>query len=335
MRLLTYLLGLAVLVGFMPTAADAAPCLIFVHGMQQDSGTYTDWNKARDYWKSGSRDFIKEATRNFTSPYYVVGYDGTKAYWRPVAAGHVAEEIVNAANGGADDGGNRCTGATYYLVIAHSMGGAVMDFILGNATPGDLNYNLNGGPFDQVAAKISYVITVSGAHRGSVGADAVCGEHPNPVCNWIGPWIRDCNLATSWLRSDDSVQVKNFANAPDRNIYLIAGYKWSFSTYLCMPSGENDSTVQYASMFACSGNASTAYNNGNVCNNSSKQESSGFFNIDAGYENHSEIATDANRNERRTVPDTVYWLCNGSPCPGNVLAVSSRSSAQQVSKIYQ
>ena len=338
MRVVSRLLILAILVGLVPTVAAAAPCLIFVHGMQQTSETYTDWSKARNYWKNndgqGPRDFIEAATKSFQVPYYVVGYDGTKAYWRPIAAGHVAEEIVNATSGGADDGGNRCTGATYYIVVAHSMGGAVMDFILGNSTVGDPNYNLNGGPFDQVAANVSWVVTVSGAHRGSRGADAVCGEHSNPLCNWLGPHIRECNLATQWLRSDESVQVKNFSNPPDRNIYLIGGYKWYYTTEACMPWGENDGTVQYASIFACSGSTTTGYYNSDVCGNSSKQEASGFFNIDAGYENHEEIANDGNRNERRTVPDTVYWLCGGTPCAGNVLATSSRSSGQQVGKLY-
>jgi len=337
MRVVSRLLILAILVGLVPTVAAAAPCLIFVHGMQQTSETYTDWSKARNYWKNndgqGPRDFIEAATKSFQVPYYVVGYDGTKAYWRPIAAGHVAEEIVNATSGGADDGGNRCTGATYYIVVAHSMGGAVMDFILGNSTVGDPNYNLNGGPFDQVAANVSWVVTVSGAHRGSRGADAVCGEHSNPLCNWLGPHIRECNLATQWLRSDESVQVKNFSNPPDRNIYLIGGFKEQFGRSVCL-SGNDDGTVQYASQFACSDLPSASYDNSNVCDNSRKMQPSGFFNIDAGKENHTEVHQDSVRGERRTVPDTVYWLCGGAPCGGNVLAVSSRSTAQQVGKFY-
>ena len=39
-------------------------------------------------------------------------------------------------------------------MIAHSMGGAVMDFILGNNDSSDPNFNYNG-PYDQVAQRIS------------------------------------------------------------------------------------------------------------------------------------------------------------------------------------
>lgn len=45
----------------------AADCLIYVHGKQTDTGTYTNWNTARDYWKDDSRDFVKEATKNFAT----------------------------------------------------------------------------------------------------------------------------------------------------------------------------------------------------------------------------------------------------------------------------
>jgi hypothetical protein len=69
---------------------------------------------------------------------YVIGYNGTKAYWDPQAAGEVANEIVNATNGGNDGGGNHCArtyaeGGTFW-VIGHSMGPTVIDFILGTAT---------------------------------------------------------------------------------------------------------------------------------------------------------------------------------------------------------
>ena len=49
----------------------AKTCLIFVHGLQEDSGTYLNWNIARNYWKGTDNttgvatDFIKTATRDF------------------------------------------------------------------------------------------------------------------------------------------------------------------------------------------------------------------------------------------------------------------------------
>ena len=116
--------------------AAAQPCLIFVHGKQTNTNTLNNWQAARDYWKSGSRDAVASATKNFAASYYVIGYNGTDTYWGAGAAGEVANEIVNATNGGPDGGGNRCAltfaqGGTFW-VIGHSMAGPVMDFILGN-----------------------------------------------------------------------------------------------------------------------------------------------------------------------------------------------------------
>lgn len=97
--------------------ASAQPCMIFVHGKQTDTNTYTNWNSARNYWKNGSNDFVKAATKNFATSYYVVGYNGTRPYYETQSAGEVANEIVNATNGGADGGGNRCA-KTYAQVDA-------------------------------------------------------------------------------------------------------------------------------------------------------------------------------------------------------------------------
>src|SRR5258707_14064474 len=97
---LTLLTASAVLA--MASAASAAPCIIFVHGKQTNTNTFTDYNAARNYWKSGSRDAVQTVTKNFASSYYVVGYNGTQAYFDAQAAGEVANEIVNATNGGAD-----------------------------------------------------------------------------------------------------------------------------------------------------------------------------------------------------------------------------------------
>src|SRR5688572_16991704 len=157
--------------------ASAQPCLIFVHGKQTNTNTFTSYTSARNYWVNGSADFVRTATKSFATPYYVIGYNGTRPYWEAQSAGEVANEIVNATNGGADAGGRRCTrtyaqGGTFW-VIAHSMGGAVMDYILGNNDASDPNFNANG-PYDQVAQRLGMVITTGGAHRGSQGADAVC-----------------------------------------------------------------------------------------------------------------------------------------------------------------
>lgn len=315
-------------------AAQAAPCLIFVHGKQTDTNTFTNWSSARSYWQNGSDDFIRVASKNFATSYYVVGYNGTKPYWDAQAAGEVANEIVNATNRGADGGGNRCAqsasqGGTFW-VIAHSMGNTVMDFILGNNDSSDQNYNFNG-PYNTVASRIGIVVSLSGAHRGSEGADAVCGQSSGG-CNFAASFIQDCDAATSWLRSSDDVQVRTFSSAPARNIYLTGGYEAIFGASACL-SGEDDGVVQHASMYACGGSATTGYNNDNVCNNSFKQEGSGFFNLDVAHENHSDIRDHSDEDTRRNVPDGI-WNCGGAPCAAGSQVQSAMSSATFVSILY-
>jgi hypothetical protein len=314
--------------------AIAQPCLIFVHGKQTDTNTYTNWSSARNYWVNGSRDFVRTATKNFATSYYVVGYNGTRPWYESQSAGEVANEIVNATNGGADGGGNRCA-RTYaqggsFWVIAHSMGGTIMDFILGNNDASDPNYNFSG-PFDTVAQRIGLAITLGGAHRGSQGADAVCGQN-SLFCNFIAFFIQSCDDATYWLRSSDSVQVRTYSNAPARNVYLTGGYEAIFGASACL-AGEDDGIVQHASQYACNGSATASYDNSNVCSNSSKQESSGFLNLDVAHENHSDERDDSDRDTRRAIP-TGIWTCGGSPCSPNTIVASSMSTAQFVAVLY-
>ncbi|MEW6268773.1 MAG: hypothetical protein AB1689_05680 [Thermodesulfobacteriota bacterium] len=318
----------------LAATAAAQPCLIFVHGKQTNTNTFTSWSSARSYWKNGSRDFVAVATKSFAASHYVIGYNGTNAWWGSQAAGEVANEIVNATNGGADGGGNRCartyaSGGTFW-VIAHSMGGTIMDYILGNNDPSDPNYNAVG-PFDQVAQRLSLAITLGGAHRGSQGADYVCGSG-NVFCSFAAQFIQSCDTATYWLRSADDVQVRTYSNSPARSVYLTGGYEAIFGPSACL-AGEDDGIVQHASQYACSGSATTGYNNSNVCNNSAKQESSGFLNLDSAHESHSDERDDSDSDTRRQVPGGI-WLCSGSPCAPNTVVQSSMTSARLVSILY-
>ncbi|HEX2163330.1 MAG TPA: hypothetical protein VHM02_05225 [Thermoanaerobaculia bacterium] len=325
--------ALAVALAAAPPAA-AQPCFVFVHGKQTNTDTFTSYGAARNYWVNGANDFVRTATRNFAASYYVVGYNGTRPYWEPQAAGEVANEIVNATNGGADGGGRRCArtwaGGGTFWVIAHSMGGPVMDFILGNNDASDPNFDLNG-PYGTAAQRISLVVTLSGAHRGSEGADAVCGAS-NPFCNFAAQFIQGCDDATWWLRSSDDVQVKTYANAPARNVYLTGGWEAIFGASACL-SGEDDGVVQYASMYACGGSATAGYDNSNVCGNGFKQEAVGFLNLDAGHENHSDIRDAADSDDRRQVPNGI-WLCGGVPCAPNTTVQTSMTSAALVSILW-
>jgi len=128
------------------------------------------------------------------------------------------------------------------------------------------------------------------------------------------------------------VQVKTYANAPAKNIYLTGGYEAIFGASACL-SGEDDGVVQYASIFACGGSATASYDNSNVCNNSFKQESSGFRNLDGAHENHSDERDDSDSDTRRQVPDGI-WTCSGSPCAPNTVVQSSMTTASFVSILY-
>jgi hypothetical protein len=315
--------------------AGAAPCLIFVHGKQTTTDTHTSYTAARNYWKTDTRDFIKEATKQFATSYYVVGYNGTRPYWDAQAAGEVANEIVNATNGGADGGGRKCAttyanGGTFW-VIAHSMGGTIMDFVLGNNDSSDPNYNFGGAPYSTVAARIGLVIATGGAHRGSEAADAVCGGS-SWGCNFMAWWVASCDDPTWWLRSADDVQVRTYSNAPAKNVYLTGGYEAIFGPSACL-SGEDDGIVQYASIFACNGSASASYNNSNVCNNSYKQETSGFRNLDASHENHDDERNDADRDTRKAIPDGI-WNCGSTRCAPDTSVQSAMSTAQFIAVLY-
>jgi hypothetical protein len=326
--------ALACVLAAVPPVHAQDPCLIFVHGKQTNTNTFTSWSSARSYWVNGSNDFVRTATKNFQASYYVVGYNGTRPYWEPQAAGEVANEIVNATNGGADGGGNRCArtwsqGGSFWIV-AHSMGGPVMDFILGNNDASDPNFDLNG-PYGTTTARTGLVITLSGAHRGSQGADAVCGGSSG-FCNFIAAFIQSCDDATFWLRSDDSVQVRTYANAPARNVYLTGGYEAIFGASACL-TGEDDGVVQYASIYACGGSATASYDNSNVCNNGFKQEASGFFNLDGAHENHSDIRDASDSDTRKAIPGGI-WTCGASLCAPNTTVQSNMTSAQFVSILY-
>ncbi|HUP92421.1 MAG TPA: hypothetical protein VM074_09255 [Solimonas sp.] len=314
--------------------ASAAPCLIFVHGKQTNTGTYDSYTNARNYWVKDSGDFVRTATKSYATSYYVVGYNGTKPYWDPQAAGEVANEIVAATNGTADGGGHRCAqtyaaGGTFW-VVAHSMGGAVMDYILGNNDSTDPNYNYGGAPFSTVATRIALAITTGGAHRGSEGADAVCGNS-GAFCNWAASWIQSCDNATYWLRSADDVQVKTFANPPAKTVYLTGGYE-AMASSGCL-TGEDDGVVQYASIYACNGSASASYNNSNVCGNTSKQETSGFRNMDAAHENHDDERNDVDSDTRRAIPGGM-WNCGTTACTPDTVVQSAMTTAKYVSILY-
>ena len=91
--------------------------------------------------------------------------------------------------------------------------------------------------------------------------------------------------------------------------------------------------MQYASIYACNGSATASYSNSNVCGNTSKQEASGFRNLDAAHENHDDIRNDIDRDVRKAIPGG-NWTCSGSPCAPNTTVQSAMSTGQYIARLY-
>ena len=139
----------------------------------------------------------------------------------------------------------------------------------------------------------------------------------NFLCNFIASFIQSCDDATYWLRSsDDSVQVKTYANAPARNVYLTGGYEAIFGASACL-SGEDDGVVQYASIYACGGSATAATTTRTCAATRSSRRPPASSTSTARTRTTATSATTqrlATRGAR--CPDGI-WTCSGSPCSPN------------------
>jgi hypothetical protein len=303
-----------------------AKCFIFVHGHNSSNLTY---QQARDYWKKDGRDMAGYIAAN--NNFYIVNWNSTVYYWD--GAIEVAGKINNALAGGADGGGNRCAaGETSYVVVAHSMGNTVMDYILGNSRSTDPYYNYGGANFANIGNKVSVYASVQGAHRGTTAADGICGNSSwwmNAISGVVGFFMGStCDNGTASLQTADSWQVKTYANGPKTTANLISGYEMIFGSSALL-NGEDDGLLSYASTFACNGSASASYSTSNICSNSSKQEVSGFANCDQADENHDDGRNDADRDTRKAVTGG----CWGSNTSGTNVR-SSMSTAELIRCIW-
>lgn len=291
------LLGVAVVISTLSFTEKAeARCFIFVHG-HSSSPLYPSWSQARAYWKNGtSTDMAGYVGAN--NKYVIINYNTGIPYWD--GAKEVAGKINTVLNGGNDGGGLNCSGQTSYMVIAHSMGNAVMDFILGNTRSADPYYNYGGANFANIGAKVSTFGAVQGAHRGTEAANSVCGSS-SFLCNTAG-WIagivgNTCDAGTASLQTASSQTVNTYTNSPSVSTYVIGSWK-GMVTSGCL-TGEDDGVIQYASLFACSGSATASYSTTNVC--TSKQKPSGFYQGDQSYEDHDTARKHSSQAERRSV----------------------------------
>lgn len=276
-----------------------AKCFIFVHGHTSYAYNYTD---ARNYWKKNSQDMAYYIGKN--NGYYIAYYNALNYYWD--GAVEVAGRINSALAGQADAGGNKCAaGETSFVIVAHSMGNAVMDYIMGNSRSTDPYYNYNGANFKNIADKVTTHVSSQGAHGGSSAAEGVCGNagwFMNAISGVVGFFIGStCDKGTESLQP--SWTVAQYANSPRTSVYLISGYEAIFGSSALL-TGEDDGLLEYGTTFACP-NIYTSYSTSNQC--TTHQESAGFNNCDQSHENHDDGRNDADRDVRKSVKSTKCW----------------------------
>ena len=316
-----FALSLIVAAAALIPSAISAKCFIFVHGHTTKVFTYTD---ARNYWKSGSQDMAYYIGKD--NRYYIAYYNALNYYWD--GAKEVAGRINSALAGTADAGGNSCAaGETSFVLVAHSMGNPVTDYIMGNSRSTDPYYNYGGANFKNIADKITTHVSVQGAHGGSSAAEGVCGNSgwfKNVITGVIGFFIgSSCDKGTESLQP--SWTVAQYANAPRTAVYLISGYEAIFGSSALLP-GEDDGLLEYGTTFACP-NIATSYSTSNQC--TTHQETSGFYNCDQSHENHDDGRNDKDRDTRRSVKSSSCWSS-----AVNVQVRSAMSSAELIRCIW-
>ncbi len=294
-------------------------CYVLVHGHgPQDISNEAQLRTGRDYWSKDrrasfhadledstssagpgdgrARGFVETLTANGDLVYFV-GYN-SKRFIESVAS-EVSWGVFDAIwsmERGANDryaaviGGDGCLGAESVVVVAHSLGGVAMDYILGNADP---NRARHRGVYGLVAAGVDGVVTIQSPHRGSELADAKCDfelsdlVHPLVLATYLyddecddgswdlqtseeirrksGPLARptwaigshqglclDAELAESacWVAAGVALGTGNPAGL------AIAALCPFVDRFLCSNTfydEQNDGVVEYTSAFACEG----------------------------------------------------------------------------------
>jgi hypothetical protein len=346
------LLGLCVFgVQWAPSLAWSAPkCVIFVHGHRQTDETSYNYKQVEDYWTGRKMNFfgfetgskvgngIAAATDRDHHYSYLVNYDSTQPYYK--GAKSVARQIHRAMLGLPDAGGvhacptqSSAGGPMIYVVVAHSMGGVVMDFILGNATESSPYFDYEGAPFSQVSKDLAYVMTIGTPHVGSYLADAMMKGHysfiPGPhnlLLNALSRLYNHRDKGTEWLQTAPNYQVSKYMTDPIREFRLYGGWKlMATSAYL---SGDDDGVSTVTTMYACSGDPKAnrrlrirtrgfPFYDLPVCDNSSSARMGGFSNYQNknwSSENHLDQIRDIKHLERSTegLPGGRRCLRSGS-----------------------
>ena len=208
--------------------ASAAPCLIFVHGKQTNTNTFTNWTRRAQLLEERQprlrpdghqelRDVVlRRRLQRHRTPYWDArrgGRGGERDRQRHQRRRRRRRQPLRAhLRPGRHVLGDRPQHGRHRSWTSSSA-----------TTTRATRTSTSTAPTIRSAQRISLAITLGGAHRGSQGADAVCGDG-NIFCNFIALFIQSCDTATYWLRSSDDVQVRTLLERagaerlPDRRL---------------------------------------------------------------------------------------------------------------------
>lgn len=212
MRTLTMsLLAMALVLG-LASGASAQRCFVaYVHGRGDDLTGHTQDQLEAEYWSLGntysSATYYGATVRGCTV--FRVGYDGSSAFWDSRAAGSVASQI----NGFISQQGIQ---AGELIIVAHSMGGLVVRWIMNNGVAGAPYYNYAGQNYAQIVSRTHHFITIQSPHMGTEAADALFGEADS--------WYSDALGGITTFFGIDSGDAA--ANAMRRQYMHDAGSSW-------------------------------------------------------------------------------------------------------------
>jgi hypothetical protein len=289
------IVGIPVMALALPQLAFAVGaggrCFILIHGHYADdqmsrlnrvTGEYEATEMAQLYWvfrndPSKLHDPVDSGIERVTSHgkdrYFIIGYNSMKAFWHQEAAGQVARQILRAKSGEPDGVGNRCRRDDRFVVVAHSMGTAVLRYINGNT---DEDHDPNGNtayvddgeggyapafaPFKEAMESV-VLITLDGANNGVQSADRLCSKKVwNVAVRKIteavkGGWY-GCDPGTESLQTQEAFVPRSHIGSLARPMLLMGGFGKLIPSPLIV--SEDDGVITLASQMDCSVHALTA-----------------------------------------------------------------------------
>jgi len=241
----TCLLAMMMVLG-VASAASAQRCFVaFVHGRGDNLTGHSQDQLESEYWSLGntysSMTYYGAGVRGCTI--LRVGYDGHSAFWDAGAAGSVADQINNFISANGIQAGE-------LIVVAHSMGGLVVRWIMNNGVAGSPYYNYAGRNYAQIVSRTHHFITLQSPHSGTEAADAMYGEADSFYSNAVGAigsvfgLVSGDSAASTMRRQYMSDALGWMGDAGRiRRMYTVAG----FTTFSGAGNGEtNDGLLETA-----------------------------------------------------------------------------------------